>query len=117
MKLFDYDMVLNSSWLIPRLTDRTYLISTYKRFASLVFEKRFLRILKLVLEENNVIPNYQFGFREHHFTVNLFKQVHRVARKVRESLEKKNIVLQYSWMNKKHSTKFGMKGYYNKKNS
>lgn len=53
---------------------------------SKVFEKIFLSRLKPVLEENNIIPDHQFGFREKHATV---EQVHRVVHKIRQSLEKK----------------------------
>lgn len=53
---------------------------------SKVFEKIFLVRLKPILEDNNVIPDHQFGFREKHATV---EQVHRVVHKIRQSLEKK----------------------------
>lgn len=53
---------------------------------SKVFEKVFLHRLKPVLDENKIIPDHQFGFREKHATV---EQVHRVVHKIRQSLEKK----------------------------
>uniref|UniRef100_A0A2A4K8E7 Reverse transcriptase domain-containing protein n=1 Tax=Heliothis virescens TaxID=7102 RepID=A0A2A4K8E7_HELVI len=53
---------------------------------SKLFEKIFLSRLKPVLDEENIIPNHQFGFRQNHSTV---EQVHRVVNKIRQSLEKK----------------------------
>ncbi|CAF4921618.1 unnamed protein product [Pieris macdunnoughi] len=53
---------------------------------SKVFEKTLLRRLKPVLDQNRIIPDHQFGFREKHATV---EQVHRVVHKIRQSLEKK----------------------------
>lgn len=51
---------------------------------SKLFEKVLLRRLHFFLEENNIIPDHQFGFREKHATV---EQVHRVCNKIRSSLE------------------------------
>lgn len=53
---------------------------------SKLFEKVFLSRLKPILEENAIIPNHQFGFREQHSTI---EQVHRVVNKIRQSLEQK----------------------------
>lgn len=46
---------------------------------SKLFEKIFLSRLKPVLDEENIIPNHQFGFRQNHSTV---EQVHRVVNKI-----------------------------------
>lgn len=54
---------------------------------SKVFERLFLRRLEPTLDSNNVLPNYQFGFRKQHGTI---EQIHRVVKTIRNSLEHKN---------------------------
>lgn len=66
-------------------------ISSYRPISLLpliskVFEKILLQRLKPFLEERNIIPEHQFGFREKHSTV---EQVHRVVHRIRKSLEEK----------------------------
>lgn len=51
---------------------------------SKVFERIFVDRLKPILEEKQLIPNHQFGFRQNHATI---EQVHRVVKKIREDLE------------------------------
>lgn len=51
---------------------------------SKLFEKLLLAKLTPILEEQGIIPNYQFGFRSEHSTV---QQVHRVVSKVNYALE------------------------------
>lgn len=51
---------------------------------SKVFEKIFLHRLKPILDQEKIIPDHQFGFREQHTTV---EQAHRVVSKIRQSLE------------------------------
>jgi hypothetical protein len=41
-----------------------------------------------VIEERNLIPSHQFGFREKHSTI---EQVHRVTNVIEETLESKKI--------------------------
>lgn len=53
---------------------------------SKVFEKLLLHRMLPLLQKNNIIPNHQFGFRQHHSTV---EQVHRVVDKIRKALEEK----------------------------
>lgn len=55
---------------------------------SKVFEKLLLKRLKLILEERNLIPPHQFGFREKHSTI---EQVHRITDVIEKSLETKHI--------------------------
>lgn len=55
---------------------------------SKLFEKLLLRRLKPVIEENQLIPTHQFGFRNQHSTID---QVHRVTGIIEESLENKRI--------------------------
>lgn len=53
---------------------------------SKAFEKLLLRRILPILENTNVIPTHQFGFRQQHSTI---EQVHRVVEKIRKSLEEK----------------------------
>jgi hypothetical protein len=53
---------------------------------SKMFEKLLLHRLLPILEDNKVIPNHQFGFRQKHSTV---EQVNRVFEKIRKTLEEK----------------------------
>lgn len=64
---------------------------------SKVYEKILLKRIKPILDESNLIPNHQFGFRESHGTI---ERVHRVAC---HAWKTKNIVQQYSLMSHKHS--------------
>lgn len=50
------------------------------------FEKLLLKKLRLILQETNLLPKHQFGFREHHSTI---EQVHRVVRTINDCIEKK----------------------------
>jgi exonuclease III len=51
---------------------------------SKVFEKLLLARLRPHLDENKLIPDHQFGFRQHHATI---QQIHRVSKKIRQDLE------------------------------
>lgn len=51
---------------------------------SKIFEKLLLKRLLTIIEERNLIPDHQFGFRQGHGTV---EQVHRVVKKIRTALE------------------------------
>jgi len=51
---------------------------------SKLFERLFLARLNPVIETSNLIPNFQFGFRSKHSTI---EQVHRVASVIDEALE------------------------------
>lgn len=53
---------------------------------SKVFEKLLLKRLRPILQEANLLPKHQFGFREQHSTI---EQVHRVVRKINNCIEKK----------------------------
>ena len=54
--------------------------------ASKLFERLLLPRLLQIFEEANVIPNYQFGFRESHSTIH---QLHRVVDFISDGLERK----------------------------
>jgi hypothetical protein len=51
---------------------------------STVFEKLLLKRLLQIVENNRLIPNYQFGFSQRHSTI---EQTHRIIQRVNEALE------------------------------
>lgn len=53
---------------------------------SKLFEKLLLKRLKPLLSNNQLIPNHQFGFRNHHSTI---EQIHRVVDIISKDLERK----------------------------
>lgn len=53
---------------------------------SKLFEKLFLKRLRPLIENNKLIPNHQFGFRQKHSTVD---QVHRIVDVIERSFEEK----------------------------
>ena len=55
---------------------------------SKLFEKLFLRRLKPIIERNNLIPSHQFGFRDHHSTID---QVYRITNVIESALEKRQV--------------------------
>lgn len=55
---------------------------------SKLFEKLLLKRLKPILENQNLIAEHQFGFREHHSTMD---QVHRIINIIVKTLEDKKV--------------------------
>jgi hypothetical protein len=53
---------------------------------SKVFEKILLKRLLPVVENNKLIPNHQFSFRQRHSTI---EQMHRIVPRINEALENK----------------------------
>ena len=53
---------------------------------SKVFEKLFLSRLRTIINDEKLIPDHQFGFRQQHSTV---EQVHRIVNKINQGLEEK----------------------------
>lgn len=53
---------------------------------SKIFEKLLLKQLKGIIEERQLIPSHQFGFRNKHSTID---QVHRITDVIEKALEKK----------------------------
>jgi hypothetical protein len=49
-----------------------------------VFKKLLLRRLLPMVENNRLIPNHQFGFRQRQYTI---EQTHRIIRRINEALE------------------------------
>lgn len=67
------------------------LLSSYRPISLLpifskLFERLFQSRLLPILEDINIIPDHQFGFRRNHGTP---EQCHRIVKFIRESLEKK----------------------------
>jgi hypothetical protein len=53
---------------------------------SKIFEKLLLNIIRNDIDILGTIPDYQFGFKEHHSTI---QQTHRIVNKIAASLEEK----------------------------
>jgi len=53
---------------------------------SKLYEKTLLKRINIFINQDKLISDHQFGFRTQHSTI---EQVHRVAHKIRQSLEKK----------------------------
>jgi hypothetical protein len=53
-----------------------------------LFEKLLLKRLKLIIEDKNLIPDHQFGFRTQHSRID---QVHRITNITEQSLEEKKV--------------------------
>ena len=53
-----------------------------------MFEKLFIKRLKPLIQERNLIPDHQFGFRSRHSTL---EQVHRITHLIEKSLEEKQV--------------------------
>jgi hypothetical protein len=50
---------------------------------SIVFEKLLLKRILSLVEDNSLIPNPQFGFRQRHSTI---EQTHQTVKKINEAL-------------------------------
>jgi hypothetical protein len=59
---------------------------------SKVFEKLLLKRLLPVVENNRLLPNQQFGFRQRHSTT---EQTHRNVRRINKALETSSTVQQH----------------------
>jgi hypothetical protein len=53
---------------------------------SKVFEKMLLKRILSVVENNRLITNHQFGFRQRHYTI---QHTHRIVQRINEALENK----------------------------
>jgi hypothetical protein len=51
---------------------------------SKVFEKLLIKRLLLMVENNRLIPNHQFGFRQMHSTL---EQTHRIMQRINEAIK------------------------------
>jgi hypothetical protein len=53
-----------------------------------IFEKAMLKRLRPILQENRILSDHQFGFRQKHSTI---EQVHRNTEIIQGTLEKKTV--------------------------
>lgn len=79
--------------MIPKPAKPPHEVSSHRPISLLpvmskLFEKLLLKRLKPLIEEREIIPNHQFGFRSQHSTID---QVHRITNIIEKSLEEKNI--------------------------
>lgn len=77
--------------MIPKPGKNPTDVSSYRPISLLpvlgkLFEKFFSKRLKIVIQDKNIIPNHQFGFREKHSTI---EQIHRITHSIEIALEKK----------------------------
>lgn len=77
--------------VVPKPGKRPDLASSYRPITLLpilskLFEKLFLKRLRPIIEQSNLIPDHQFGFRKQHSTI---EQGHRIVNLIRQALEKK----------------------------
>ena len=79
------------------------------RTLSKPFEKLLTNRLLPLLEDLKTLPDHQVGFRKQHSTI---EQIHRITHNISQTLEKKNIAQRYSLIFNRHSTKYGMKGFF-----
>ena len=68
-------------------------ISSYRQISLLpilskLLKKLFLNRLKPIIARDKLIPSHQFGFREHHSTVD---QIHRATDTIEKALESKKV--------------------------
>jgi hypothetical protein len=59
---------------------------SFSAIVSKVFEKLLLKRLLPMVENNRLIPNHQFSFRQRHSTV---EQTHQIVQRINEALENK----------------------------
>lgn len=79
--------------MIPKPGKSPHEVSSYRPISLLpvmskLLEKLFLKRLKPIIEDKNLIPDYQFGFREKHSTID---QVHRITNTIEKALEEKKV--------------------------
>lgn len=76
---------------IPKLYKLEHLLASYRPISLLpifskLFEKLLLKRLLPILENNNIIPAHQFGFRQNHGTT---EQCHLIIDVITDALENK----------------------------
>ncbi|XP_050497173.1 LINE-1 retrotransposable element ORF2 protein isoform X2 [Diabrotica virgifera virgifera] len=77
--------------LIPKPNKDPHELPSYRPISLLpviskIFERLLLQRMNPIIERKKLIPEYQFGFRQQHGTI---EQVHRVAKEARDAIEKK----------------------------
>jgi hypothetical protein len=79
--------------MIPKLGKPANKVNSYRPSSLLpvtskLFEKLLLKRIRNDLDLSTVIPDYQFGFREGHPTI---QQTHRIVNKIATSLEEETL--------------------------
>src|SRR5215469_8941098 len=79
--------------VIPKPGKPTTEVSSYRPIPLLpimskIFEKILLKRLNNIIEERQLLPNHQFGFRANHSTID---QVHRITDKIEKAFEMKKV--------------------------
>lgn len=79
--------------MIPKPGKPPHDVTSYRPISLLpviskLYEKLLLKRLKPIIDERNLIPCHQFGFRESHSTID---QVHRITNVIEKSLEEKKV--------------------------
>jgi hypothetical protein len=79
--------------MIPKPGKPPHELTSYRPISLLtimskLFEKLLLKRLKFIIEDKNLIPDNQFGFRTQHSTID---QVHRITNIIERSLEGKKV--------------------------
>ena len=84
--------------MIPKPGKNPHEVSSYRPISLLpviskLFEKLLLKRMKPIIEEKELIPSHQFGFRNKHSTID---QVHRITNIIEKALEKRKFAPQFS---------------------
>ena len=79
--------------MIPKPGKPPHEVSSYRPISLLpimskLLEKLLLKRLKPIIEERQLIPNHQFGFRDQHSTI---EQVHRIVNIIEKTIEEKKV--------------------------
>lgn len=75
--------------MIPKVGQDNHELTSYRPISLLsiiskVFEKLLLRRMNHIIEQKNIIPTHQFGFRDKHSTID---QIHRIVTEIEKALE------------------------------
>lgn len=65
----------------PHTEVKSYIPISLLPILSKLFEKIFLKRLKLIIIPKNLIPNHQFGFRNAHTTIDQIHQITNIIEK------------------------------------
>lgn len=77
--------------VVPKPGKPLHDVSSYRPISLLpilskLFEKLFLKRMAPIIQNQNLIPDHQFGFRKQHSTI---EQVHRITNVIKDTLEEK----------------------------
>lgn len=91
LNYFPQQWKLAKIFFIPKPGKDVYRVESYRPISLLpilskLFEKLLLEKLQNYLDNNNIIPTHQFGFRSQHSTI---EQIHKIHDKIKDALEKK----------------------------